>query len=386
MKHAVNRQMLNPVLAPDQFSAAKPLGPEDLDRYVTRHGIYPAFPAPTGAPWIEYVRSQMHWSRTVSSSTEALDSDHASYITIMIAQHARLLATGTRSLPTDSPGPYFQQIPQERGQTSKGVPSDMDLPIFLPHITQNVQIPTRQANSDILPYLLSNSIEYDKRGVNQDRLSTYTSLDDYDAMFEARHGRGAIDNMTVTGEKVSVTSPIMVPTPAVCMSLTMNSMTGSVSKHTPSGVYSLSSQQGQASVEEEYQSPAEHDVVPPVGVGHILGEGATNFTDMTKTMLDALDKQMAQPDTVQKSVSSSLNNLLASGPISSQREIRQDMLDIKASQPLLQSLHKDLSPCPFLLQKGRINTLTYTCLSVRIIGLVTSFMGMQIVCQWIKIL
>ena len=42
---------------------------------------------------------------------------------------------------------------------------------------------------------------------------------------------------------------------------------------------------------------------------------------------------MALPDTVQKSVSSSLNNLLASGPISSQSEIRQDIPDINASQP-----------------------------------------------------
>ena len=86
-------------------------------------------------------------------------------------------------------------------------------------------------------------------------------------------------------------------------------------------------------MEEEYQSPAEHDVAPSVGVGHILGEGAAIFTDMTKTMLAALDKQMALPDTVQKSVSSSLNNFLASGPISSQSEIRQDMPDVNASRP-----------------------------------------------------
>ena len=86
-----------------------------------------------------------------------------------------------------------------------------------------------------------------------------------------------------------------------------------------------------------------------MGAGHILGEGAAIFTDMTKTMLAALDKQMAWPDTVQKSVSSSLNNLLASGPISSQSEIRQDMPDTNASQP--NTLHEDLRPYPFLLQK-----------------------------------
>ena len=130
-------------MAPDQFDVAKPLGPEDLDRCVTRHGVYPAFSTPTGAPWSEYVRSQMNRSRSVSSSLEALDSDHARYITSRIAQHARSLATGTRSLPTDSPVLYFQQVPHERGQMSEGVPSDMDLLVDTPHIIQNVQIPAR---------------------------------------------------------------------------------------------------------------------------------------------------------------------------------------------------------------------------------------------------
>ena len=59
-----------------------------------------------------------------------------------------------------------------------------------------------------------------------------------------------------------------------------------------------------------------------MGVGHILGEGAVIFTDMTETMLAALDKQMALSDTTQKPESSSLNKFLASGQISSQIEIR----------------------------------------------------------------
>ena len=57
MKHGISRQRLDPVLAPDQFGVARPLGPKDLDRHVTRHGVYPAFPAPMGVPWSEYVRS-----------------------------------------------------------------------------------------------------------------------------------------------------------------------------------------------------------------------------------------------------------------------------------------------------------------------------------------
>ena len=65
---------------------------------VTRHDIYPSFPALTGVPWSEHVKLQRNRSRSVSSSTETLDSDHARYITSRITQHARSMATGTRSL------------------------------------------------------------------------------------------------------------------------------------------------------------------------------------------------------------------------------------------------------------------------------------------------
>ena len=45
------RWRVDPVLAPDQFSVAQPLAPEDLDRHVTRYGIYPSLPAPNGVLW-----------------------------------------------------------------------------------------------------------------------------------------------------------------------------------------------------------------------------------------------------------------------------------------------------------------------------------------------
>ena len=49
---------------------------------------------------------------------------------------------------------------------------------------------------------------------NPDRLSTYTGLDDYDTLFEAGHGRGALDNMPRTSGEMIVTSSIgMTPTP-----------------------------------------------------------------------------------------------------------------------------------------------------------------------------
>ena len=57
-------------------------------------------------------------------------------------------------------------------------------------------------------------------------------------------------------------------------------------------------------------------------MGHILGEGAAIFTDMTDTTLTALDKQMALSDTAQKPEGSSLSKFLTPRQISSHDGIR----------------------------------------------------------------
>ena len=93
----------------DHLGVANPIRPEDLDRRVTRHGIYPSLPASRGVPWSTYVRSQRSQrvsSRSISSSTEALDSDQARQTTQRILQH-------TRSLPTNSPVPYVSTTDRE---------------------------------------------------------------------------------------------------------------------------------------------------------------------------------------------------------------------------------------------------------------------------------
>ena len=100
------RRKTDSVVAPDHLSVAKPLRPEDLDRCVTWHGIYPSLPASPGVPWSAYVRSQRMGSRSVSSFTDALDSDQARHVTQRIIQH-------TRSLPTDSPVPYVPSTDRE---------------------------------------------------------------------------------------------------------------------------------------------------------------------------------------------------------------------------------------------------------------------------------
>ena len=107
MRHHTGRHRIDPILAPDQFGVARPLLPEDLDTRVTRQGIYPSLPAPNGVPWSEYVKVQRNRPSSISSSTEALESDQARYVTRRIVKHARSMAAGTRSLPADSPIPYF---------------------------------------------------------------------------------------------------------------------------------------------------------------------------------------------------------------------------------------------------------------------------------------
>ena len=106
MKHDMFRRRTDAIVAPDHLSVAKPLRPEDLDRRVTHHGIYPSLPASPGVPWSAYVRSQRVGSRSVSSSTDALDSDQARCTTQRIIQN-------TRSLPNDSPVPYMPSTDRE---------------------------------------------------------------------------------------------------------------------------------------------------------------------------------------------------------------------------------------------------------------------------------
>ena len=75
MKWDMSRKRADAVVASDHLSVAKPLRPEDLERQVTCHGIYPLLPASPGVSWSAYVRSQRVGSRSVSSFTEPLDSD-----------------------------------------------------------------------------------------------------------------------------------------------------------------------------------------------------------------------------------------------------------------------------------------------------------------------
>ena len=105
------------------------------------------------------------------------------------------------------------------------------------------------------------------------------------------------------------------------MDMTENLMIGSRSKHAPDSEHPPTNQRGPIFV-RKIPSTAEHRVVSPMSTGHILGEGAAIFTDMTEIMLATLDQQMALSDEVQKPKGSLMSNLLTPGQISSHGDIR----------------------------------------------------------------
>ena len=266
MRRNMVRQRVDLVLAPDQFSVARPLGPEDLDRRVTRYGIYPSLPAPNGVPWSEYVRTHRNKARSISSFTEALESDHARYVTRKIVQHARTIATGTRSLPTNSPVPFFQPI--DRGYLSEG----------------------SQEGVYATPYVDPSEHTVNKGGTNYhpeipetDKVSTYTGLDDYDTLFAARHGRGALDPVPRVSEQLITTTTLGIPPPITAPEL-INPMERVMSTHD----IAHSSQREQVSLPSHALQP---QVVSPSS--EIIGQGAAIFTDMMETILNVLDKQVA---------------------------------------------------------------------------------------------
>ena len=210
--------------------------------------------------------------------------------------------------PTDSPVPYFQPI--ERGHVSDGIPSDIGSPEDAPH--GGMQIPPHHANLGEIPYLPPGGIEYHPVVSKSDRLSTYTGLDDYDTLFEARHGRGAIDNMPKSGEEAIATSSIGIPPVTLSVRMTENPMV--MVRHPPDG--------GQLPPywKEHISACAVpsiigHRVVSPVSTGHMIGEGAAIFTDMTETMLTTLDQQMALSSEAQKPEGSLTDNVLNPGEI-----------------------------------------------------------------------
>ena len=147
-------------------------------------------------------------------------------------------------------------------------------------------MPPCHADLSETPYIPPGGIGYHSVVLEPDRLSTYTRLDDYDTLFEARHGRGALDHMPrISGEAI-VTSSIGITPTTLSVGVIENSMVR-VRPIPDSGPPSTN--QKECFSMSANPSMKGHRVVSPISSGHIIGEGAAIFTDMTETMLTALD-------------------------------------------------------------------------------------------------
>ena len=137
-----------------------------------------------------------------------------------------------------------------------------------------------------IAYIPAGSIEYHPVVSESDRLSTYTRLDDYDTLLEARHGREALDHMPRTsGEVITTSSRGMTPTTlsvGVIENLMVRVRPISDSRPPPTN-------QRECVPMSADPSLMGHRVVSPISSGHIIGEGAVIFMDMTETMLTTLD-------------------------------------------------------------------------------------------------
>ena len=176
------------------------------------------------------------------------------------------MATGTRSLPTNSPVPYFQPI--DRGYMSEGSQEGV-------YATPYVDPSERTVNTG--------GIDYRPEIPETDKVSTYTGLDDYDTLFAARHGRGALDPVPRACDQMIMMSSLGIPLPVSGPEL-VNPM----ERVMPTCTIVHSSHREQVSLLKDALQP--HVVSPS---SEIIGEGAAVFTDMTETILDVLDKQVA---------------------------------------------------------------------------------------------
>ena len=123
------------------------------------------------------------------------------------------------------------------------------------------------------------------------RVSTYTGLDDYDTLFEARHGRGAFDHVPRKSEQMIITSSMGI-TPTTSSA---GFMVNPLDKVKPAIDIEHPSQRECVSMTTD---PLKHRAVSPSS--EIIGEGAAIFTNMMETILNALDQQMAKSSDVQK--------------------------------------------------------------------------------------
>ena len=117
--------------------------------------------------------------------------------------------------------------------------------------------------------------DYHSEITEMDRVSTFTGLDDYDTLFAAIHGRGALDPVPKVSEQKSTTT--LGISPPMAGPELINPMERMMPIH--GDVHPAQREQ----VKPQIASPS----------SEIIGEGAAIFTDMTEMILEVLDKQVA---------------------------------------------------------------------------------------------
>ena len=111
-------------------------------------------------------------------------------------------------------------------------------------------------------------------------------------MFATRHVRGALDQVPRTSEQMIMTTSVGITPHTSSMGLMVNPL----ERMKPAYHIESSGPKEHPSISK---GPLEHRVVSPSS--EIIGEDAAIFTDMTETILNALDQQMAMMSDAQKS-------------------------------------------------------------------------------------
>ena len=150
-----------------------------------------------------------------------------------IVHHARSMASGTRSLPTDSPVPYFQPI--ERGYMSEGSQEGVYVTPYVDPSEHTVNI---------------GGTDYHPEIPETDKVSTYTGLDDYDTLFAARHGRGALDPVPRVSEQM-----ILMTTFSITPPVTSTELVNPMERVMPAHDIAHSSQKEQVSLPKDALQP-----------------------------------------------------------------------------------------------------------------------------------
>ena len=126
--------------------------------------------------------------------------------------------------------------------------------------------------------------------------------------------------MPKSSEEALAASSIRMPPMTSSVGMTESLTVRARPKHTSDSGHPPPSQIEHISV-KMVPSITRHTVVSPVSTGHILGEGAAIFTDITETMLTALDQQMALSGEAQKPEGSLIGNVLTSRQVASSSNI-----------------------------------------------------------------